>query len=385
MVYDTSVKPRPPKNKNSSAFHSPGSGVTAINNSAPSLTASASTPYFQPKSILRNSSSKSTNISKSSTNNITRSSTTSSSGSKKRLSSIFRKISIEWNLFVLRLKSISEEVFVTDEYIDDLFTDCDLDDTLDRLSKSYRGFTPAEEKFLQDFKKYKSLENLYRAHQRELRNTPSIPHIPNNPASSMDTSTTVTNTIEQRPLHYSLQDVIRQSADSISRSADLDDDNLSDDDMSDDDNNEEEDDDELSFADVNVVKLRMEYENHLKKLNELNDDSTDSSSKTTTSDHVQHKNINIGEQIWEFRRSKWLKSPPSTSKEQTENKISERLSEQSIQHIPKDSYPKIYSTFVDKGKNLKNDKRLNLTDLIKIINAGWVHEEKWARAAKGLA
>lgn len=117
----------------------------------------------------------------------------------------------------------------------------------------------------------------------------------------------------------------------------------------------------LSYLDIDVEKLRIEFE-------QSNYNETSSNSIISP---------NIGSTLWEYRRSKWL---------YTENpsQVAERIKNSNIDHLPNDCYPKLYTQLVEKGKTLRMDKKLNLSDVVKIINVGWIVEEKWDRAAKGL-
>lgn len=297
------------------------------------------TPEFQPTSILQNS--------KPSPSLNKKASTKSLAKSRSRVGGLFKKVSINWNLLCLKLKTISEEVFTTDEFVEDLFDDSESDDTIERISKAYRGFSPAEERFLQEFQKYQNLDKMYEAHQRELSHQ-----------ETSDVKSSSTNYSDSQSKNITLEDIIRQNT--MTEKTD-------------------ELDDEIDFQKFDAVKIRKEYENYIKKANEFNENSTASSKSTLNSDK---KIPNIGESIWEFRRKKWLYSP---NHHNTLTKVKLRLKTLSIHHIPKESYARIYSNFVDKSKPLKSDKKINLRDLIEIINAGWIAEERWQRAAKGLA
>ncbi|KAG7195830.1 uncharacterized protein KQ657_002215 [Scheffersomyces spartinae] len=88
--------------------------------------------------------------------------------------------------------------------------------------------------------------------------------------------------------------------------------------------------------------------------------------------------IDVGELIWEYRRNKWL---TPTKKEQ---EIKSHLSENTLGPVAKDSYAKIYNHLVRKNSPLRKGKSINLPDLLAIVNAGWIVEEKYERAANGL-
>lgn len=84
---------------------------------------------------------------------------------------------------------------------------------------------------------------------------------------------------------------------------------------------------------------------------------------------------NYGPCLWAARREEWTRC-------EDPEKVKERALRLLIADIPKHSYPAIYDSLVDKRKPLKN--ALNLGDLAAIINAGWVANERWVRAAQGL-
>ncbi|KAK6458708.1 uncharacterized protein RJT20DRAFT_131868 [Scheffersomyces xylosifermentans] len=282
----------------------------------------------------------------------------------------FKKVSIEFNLFLLRIKSISEEVFTTDELIDDFFIDQDHEETLEKLIKNNRGYTSAEEAFLHDFKKFKTLDKMADYHQLQNRN------------EEVKSSTTFVSDTPPNKMSYTLQDFIRQSSGNSTVTSDNNTSGLhgkksANGILAEDDETDHSDDDlsnefnEVSFHDIDLFKLRQELENHAKR----EATSTDSGSSKSTLHNNQQGNI--GTSLWEYRRAKWL---VDSNPQRTE----QRILNSSIEHIPKDSYVKIYNNLVDKGRSLKNEKRINLRDLMKIINCGWIAEDKWERAAKGL-
>lgn len=140
-----------------------------------------------------------------------------------------------------------------------------------------------------------------------------------------------------------------------------------------------EDIDRLMFNDLNMVKLKDNLINQVRAIPQYN---SDSSTDTRTS-QLEQQTLGIGEILWEYRRAKWL-SYGRVSEAAIEEKVNQRREEASIKHIPKELYPRIYSNLVDKGKTLKDDKRLNLEDLMEVVNEGWKKEERWVRAAEGL-
>lgn len=308
---------------------------------------------FQPKSIIKKSQSIPTLQTKPTP------SESKNSKPKRKVSSFFKILSILWNLLRLKVRSLSDEVFTTDEVVDDLFVDLDLDDPLERLARNNKGYASAEEHFLIDYRKYKSLDKM---HEEYIQRVQPI-------HEEMKSSTTAVSDLQTKG-NPSLQDIIRQISDSRSSS------NTPCNDTEED----EEEDDILklaSYHDIDVCKLREELTSQIKQADSA--ESTTDASKSTLRDEAGNP-INIGETLWEYRRSKWL-----TTDAEGKARAKEHLHQLSIAHIPKHSYARIYNNLVDKGRLLKDDKRLNLSDLIKVINAGWISEERWERAARGVA
>jgi hypothetical protein len=228
---------------------------------------------------------------------------------KRNKPGVLKRISIEWNLFLLKLRSVSQEVFSTDDIVDEYFDSQLSEEAFDRLLRANRGYTSAEEAFIEKYRQHKSLEKMVEAEGAQIQNK-----------------------------SISLQDLIRSTSNDVC-------------------------DDDMRYSDINVEKLRQEF---------------DSADASDTSSNLQPSTSNIGTTLWEYRRLKWLKETHSMSVEQ-------RLALASIDHLPQAAYVKIYTNLVEKGKLLKHDKRINLKDVIKIINAGWAAEDVWERAAKGLA
>lgn len=318
-----------------------------------SIETSTENSSFQPKSILKNSRSTPTLQSKP----LERKNQTP----KKKVSGFLKNLSILWNLLRLKVRSISEEVFNTDEQVDDLFVDLDIDDPLERLARSNRGYASAEERFLIEFKQHKSLDKMHEDHL--LKTQPSHDESKSSMTAFSDAPTKGNN---------SLQDIIRQISDSRSNTPC----NAIGDNGEEGEEDEEENLDLTTYQSLDICKLRKEVTARM-KLDSV-DNITDSTKSTVRTDFTNQ--VNIGETLWEYRRSKWL-----AGDSESEERAKKHLQELSIAHIPKTSYVRIYNNLVDKGRLLKNDKHINLSDLIKIINAGWISEDRWERAAKGLA
>ncbi|CAK9435629.1 uncharacterized protein LODBEIA_P03560 [Lodderomyces beijingensis] len=300
----------------------------------------------------------------------------------------FKKISN----FIHKLKSLSEEVFNAEDIVEELFVDSEVDDqlTFDKIVKSNKGYQSAEEKFLQEYKKFKSLDKMYSYYNPELgqhSHTGRSSHDNNS-------STTMVSEPSNSKIRTTLQDVIRLQSQQCQRYQNLDEFD------SDDDSDIEAEErsgesssssSDVKFQQIDFAALRREFEHSLTTNN--NSDS-DANSRTTTTTKVHHhhhqhnhhhhskpqsNSVNVGSILWEYRRLKWLEATNNP------RKIRERVAASSISYIPKENYVKVYTSLVEKNKCLKDDKHINLGDLIEIINAGWIAEERWERAARGVA
>lgn len=280
----------------------------------------------------------------------------------KKVNSFFKKASAEFNLFLLRIKSLGDEVFSENQVISELFIETDNDSVLDRLDRHSKGYSIIEERFLSEYKKHKTLDKMYENFQ----------HRTNNEEDLKSSSTA----FSENQLRFNLKDVIRQtnSTNGTTLGSPLINETMGDeeDEVDEDDDIDQIDSDQPpnkekeinfdkmenknGFSDVDFIELRKYLEKE--KFQEL-------------------KNENIGEILWEYRRNQW------TTGNVDQSKIA--ASRLFFDQIPKDSYVKVYNNLVDKGRSLRPDRRINLFDLMKVINAGWVAEEKWERAAKGLA
>ena len=255
----------------------------------------------------------------------------------------------------LKVRSLSDEVFTTDELVDDLFVDTDLDDPLERLARNNKGYASTEEQFLKEFKKHKSLDKMHEDYVQKVQPI----------HEELKSSTTATSDIQTKG-SLSLQDLIRQISDTTNSSKTPCND-------SEDDEEEEGGSKLVSYHDVDICKMREDLSLLLKQI--VSSESIADASKSTLRERGSQ--INLGEMLWEYRRSKWLITNP-----EGELRAEEHLRQLSIAHIPKNSYVRIYNNLVDKGRLLKDDKRINLSDLIKVINAGWIAEERWDRAER---
>ena len=301
----------------------------------------------------------------------------------KKVNGFFQKAGIEWNLFVLKLKSIKEDVFSVDEVIGDLFVESESDSIMDRLDKVTKGYSMNEERFLADFKKFKNLDKIHDHYQQK------------NITEEMKSSSTVCSDSNRIALKDLLQ-VNSASSTPIIFSRNDDEFDESGDDDDDDNNNNNNNNNNNTNTNTNndddndnTIINNYNNTNNNNNTNNTNDDDDDS----TKNSLVLYQDIdvcklreqirvdgstNIGEALWEYRRTKWLLS--SYGKDNQPVSTSKSIFDQ----IPKDSYVKIYNNLVDKGRPLKADRLINLHDLMKVINAGWVAEEKWERAAIGL-
>ncbi|EEQ36022.1 hypothetical protein EJF18_10162 [Clavispora lusitaniae] len=141
-------------------------------------------------------------------------------------------------------------------------------------------------------------------------------------------------------------------------------------------NSSVEDSGKMTYKDLDVTRLRQKMETKDNSAQLASDLSTESSQEPD-----DLKNQNVGEFLWDYRRTLWLEH----DKDSVEEKLQNSDTHVAMENIPPSSYSKIYMNFIEKSKPLKDGKRFKLKDLIDIINAGWVHDQRWERAAKGLA
>lgn len=120
--------------------------------------------------------------------------------------------------------------------------------------------------------------------------------------------------------------------------------------------------------DISKVREKLESSERTMFTSDISTDDSDSS---------KDKKQNVGEMLWNYRRSLWLESNSDAE--------DRNVTHESLKNIPKSFYPTIYSNLIEKSKPLKEGKRINLQDLLEVINEGWIQEQRWERAAKGLA
>lgn len=95
-----------------------------------------------------------------------------------------RRLASEWSSFVTRLKVISEPRSPSEETLDSIFDSSD-EDYFGRSPGKFNHVSPIENKFLLDYKKYRTLEKVYQAHKLATLHDPdpdphssSGPHLP---------------------------------------------------------------------------------------------------------------------------------------------------------------------------------------------------------------
>lgn len=130
--------------------------------------------------------------------------------------------------------------------------------------------------------------------------------------------------------------------------------------------------DKIAYKDLDIAKLR-------EKLESENLTLFTSDISTENSDETRREKQNLGEALWDFRRSVWLKSNGDKDAVETD------AARDTHKDIPKNCYPAIYSNLIEKSKPLREGKRINLQDLLGVINEGWIQDQRWERAAKGVA
>lgn len=278
------------------------------------------------------------------------------SNRKNLIQNFVRRFSSLWSSVRLRLRLLSEEIFPSDDLVDELFEDEETDDTLDRLTRLSRGYNSTEEKFLREYQKYQNLDRMHQQLQQDSR-----------PETIVSSPLLVDETELPEGKSESKRYTVLMSSSTSKSSEPIPDFNT---------DNETA---KTSFQDLDVCELRELWDAYVAQGAPETDDSKVAILKDELPSLESIDTNNIGEKLWELRRSKWLAKDADSDK-----KLEHRIEEMSISHIPRESYARIYCNLVDKEKPLKGGRRLNLADLIQVINAGWIAEERWERAARGL-
>lgn len=233
---------------------------------------------------------------------------------------LLRRVAAEWSQFFDRVRAAHDDS-LDELVIDELFDSSDHPDLLLRLMRPNRGYSATEEAFLEKYRQYKLLDKMALAMALPSSN-PSLPPPPPPPPPSSSATA---------PAAPALAVDTALAADTGLAT------------------------EVNSFRDVDVCKMRLDAMKDLA----LSDGTVDDSS--------------LGSRLWRYRRAKWLEPTPAGS---------QRHLAPPLAPAPKEQYVKIYTQLVDKGRPLKHG--LNLGDVVTVINAGWVAEERWDRAAKGL-
>ncbi|OBA22519.1 hypothetical protein METBIDRAFT_11346 [Metschnikowia bicuspidata var. bicuspidata NRRL YB-4993] len=263
------------------------------------------------------------------------SSTTSAAGqpardSKKRRShrflSVLRRVSSEWNCLLHKLKLASQTGHSDGEALDSLFesSDDDFFERIPRLKKCCSATSP-EARFLEDFKKYKLLEEYHRG---------------------THTGTSAGSLSEMAPSVESPHVPLYRALD--------------------------------------VLRLRQGCagEPDLESLPARTHELELTSQEAVLKDQILSRDENLGNALWEIRRARWL--IPDDECEDVEQKVEQRAAGLAVKQISQDAYPQVYKDFVVNARPLKTGKRINLEDMVVVIHAGWVHEKVWESASKGL-
>lgn len=248
-------------------------------------------------------------------------------------SGLLKRFASRWNLFFGKLRGLSSEIFSSDdEGVDELFRSKDTQKR-PKLATTVQ-FTPDEKKFLKQYSNHKDLNAMSE-------------HMNNNGTQTVPSETEITGLLSD-VLEYKTSGASAESKQPGGETID-----------------------NIPFDKLDVCTLRKEYDQLLK-----NEKWFFIGNGRKASLDASQNNFNIGEVLWKIRRQKWLDRSSSS-----ENKMKERNEQNSIQHLPKESYGKIYHNFVNKNKPLKDGKRINLDDMISIINAGWIADDTYKQAS----
>lgn len=327
----------------------------------------------------------------------------------KRSHWFLRRLACEWSSFVTRLKDLSEPRSPSEETLDSIFDSSD-DDYFGRSQGKYSHVSPIESEFLLDYKKYRTLEKVYEAHKlatlhlpvysrteksshsshsshpinqanggsegqiqnegqllgqnqnlsRSYSNSPTKIRLPLGQRSIM--STKLNPATKDTSAVITLDEEIKRTGSTTNG----------------------------AVSDLNSGTLEShELPNSAEEIIEAPDPDAATSNPVngvnSTLNNLfplpqrRRSTCNLGENLWEERRSRWLETTLSGPEE-----IKNRQAALSLSHVNAKLHPQIYTMFVEKSKPLKSGTRINLEDLVGVINAGWTKEAKWERAARGL-
>lgn len=311
----------------------------------------------------------------------------------KKQPSLFRRLVCEFHTFCQKLKDFSDVRDPSEDALDSLFESSD-DDYFGRSPGKYGHVTSAENEFLLDYKKHRTLEKVYEAHMaQDLRSA----------AFAANKSVAGTNCGDLQKMKSVLRSQASSSRLRVETSAPKDASTQAWDDMkhtgsttngavSDMNSGTIASLEPLNSADDMgrgsnaATRADTSRTNQAKCcLENVIDDTAaiaESSTKSETSLIMPHtrrrSTCNLGEKLWDERRKRWLETTLS------KDKIAHRQAKLSLAHVDPKMHAQIYLMFVEKSKPLKNGTRINLNDLMSVINAGWTKEAKWERAARGL-
>lgn len=317
-----------------------------------------------------------------------------------------RRLACEWSSFVTRLKDLSEPRSPSEETLDSIFDSSD-EDYFGRSQGKYGHVSPIENEFLLDYKKYRTLEKVYEAHKLASLHLPvysrtkksSQPSHPpshtscgsagqsekqgKNPGEIQNLSRSQSNnstkirlplakmSTASTQLKSACNDASAVSAldEEIKRTGSTTNGAVSD----------------MNSGTLESHELPNSVGEHIEASNASPSNSSPSNDPDSAPNNLfplparRRSTCNLGEKLWEERRSRWLETTLSGPEE-----IKNRQAALSLSHVNAKLHPQIYTMFVEKSKPLKSGTRINLEDLVGVINAGWTKEAKWERAARGL-
>lgn len=328
---------------------------------------------------------------------------------------LLHRLANEWSSFVSKLKDLSEPHSPSEDDIESMFESSD-EEYFGRGSGKYGTLSPIEYEFLSNYKKHRTLEKLYQAHMasdkpvasktvysrtspQELLPKADLPVERSNLKSkpkpescggesflpeicSLDYPELGPLLAEKSPSLIAakvnpsilMDDEIRRTGSTTNGAIS-------------DFNSTNQASYELPATPTPInVDLAMDEPTHLdtEALAQLDMEAPtrldmEASVSVVKPPTRRRSTCNLGEKLWEERRNRWLETSLTTPEQ-----ILSRQAELSLSHVNVKLHAQIYTMFVEKSKSLKNGKRINLEDLVTVINAGWTKEAKWERAAKGL-
>lgn len=294
----------------------------------------------------------------------------------KKQPALFRRIACEFHAFFQKLKDLSESKDPSEEALDSLFESSD-DDFFGRSQGKYSHVTSVESEFLLDYKKHRTLEKVYEANQARSvgaaasgAHTRDVQNLRNTLRSQMSSSPLNPDTMP-KDSNAQIWDEIKHTGSTTNGA------------VSDMNSGTVASLEPLNSADdlgrgSSVASKVDSSKTEQKKVDAVEREKAGQDDVLPMPHTRRRSTCNLGEKLWDERRKRWLETTLTSEKK------NQRQTALSLAHVDSKMHAQIYTMFVEKSKPLKSGTRINLNDLMNVINAGWTKDAKWERAARGL-